>query len=264
MTDPDIGGTVRDVTDPDTVDPDTVDPDIVDRGVAVPDGKVGPSVALREGRLVRRWVPASLREARWEPGRPGALMLSVVAALAAVIAAVGVWSDRPVPVSAPALPLVVPAEAADPAASSSAGPELVISVVGRVAHPGLIRLADGARVADALDAAGGALPDTDLVGLNLARRLTDGEQVLVGVAPPPGQPVDGAVQGAPGGPPLKIDLNSATLEQLDTLPGVGAVTAQRIVDWRAAHGRFRSVDQLREVSGIGEARFAKLKELVRV
>lgn len=265
VIDPDIDITDRDVIDPDIVYSDVVDPDIVDR-----DGKDESSAVPREGRLVRRWVPAALRDARWEPGRPGALMLSLVALLVAVIAAVGVWWDRPVPVPAPTLPLVAPVEAPEPAASGTAAPELVVSVVGRVARPGLIRLPDGARVADALDAVGGALPDTDLVGLNLARRLTDGEQVLVGVAPPPGQPVDGAglngsasLNGSAGSSSM-VDLNSATLEQLDSLPGVGPVTAQRILDWRAAHGRFRSVDQLREVSGIGEARFAQLKELVRV
>ncbi|MGH3602522.1 MAG: ComEA family DNA-binding protein, partial [Pseudonocardiaceae bacterium] len=128
---------------------------------------------------------------------------------------------------------------------------------------GLIRLPDGTRVADALAAAGGALPDTDLMGLNIARRLSDGEQLLVGVAPPPGQPADSTASGTSGGPG-PIDLNTATLEQLDGLPGVGAVTAQRIVDWRAAHGRFTSVDQLREVSGIGQARLGQLKKLVRV
>ncbi|MGH3905283.1 MAG: helix-hairpin-helix domain-containing protein, partial [Pseudonocardiaceae bacterium] len=145
---------------------------------------------------------------------------------------------------------------------------VVVSVVGKVARPGLVRVPDGSRVADALEAAGGALPGTDLVALNLARRLSDGEQLLVGVAPPPGQPVQGGVVGAPAGAaptaaPM-VDLNTATLEQLDTLPGVGPVTAQRILDWRAAHGRFTSVDQLREVDGIGEVRFSKLKELVRV
>ncbi len=196
-------------------------------------------------------------------------MLSLVAALAAVLAAVGVWRDRPVPVPAPPLPLISHAQAAGPAPPSPApAADVVVSVVGKVARPGLVRVPDGSRVADALEAAGGALPDTDLVPLNLARRLSDGEQLLVGVAPPPGQPVQGGVVGAPAGAsPTSsptVDLNTATLEQLDTLPGVGPVTAQRILDWRAAHGRFTSVDQLREVSGIGEARFSKLKDLVRV
>jgi competence protein ComEA len=132
-----------------------------------------------------------------------------------------------------------------------------------VPHPGLIHLPDGTRVADALAAAGGVLPGTDLMGLNVARRLADGEQLLVGMAPPPEQVVASQASGAAGAPPI-VNLNTATLDQLDTLPGVGTVTAQRILDWRVVHGRFTSVDQLREVSGIGQARLAQLKHLVRV
>jgi competence protein ComEA len=226
------------------------------------DDETNQPAASGGGRLVRRWVPGPLRDARWEPERPGALTLSLVAALAAVIAAVGVWRERPVPEPAPVLPLVTAAAAATP--PPGAVPEVVVSVAGRVARPGLVRLPDGTRVADALAAAGGALPGTDLMGLNIARKLSDGEQLLVGVAPPPGQPADGAVLGTPAGTSQKVDLNAATLEQLDVLPGVGPVTAQRILDWRAAHGRFTSVNQLREVSGIGQARLARLKDLVRV
>lgn len=249
-------GPAPDITDSGAADPEATDPD--------DDKDDLPATPLRQGRLVRWWVPGPLRDARWEPGRPGALMLSLVAALAAVIAAVGVWWERPVPVPAPMLPLVAPAPAADSATSSTAAPELVISVVGRVARPGLVRLPDGSRVADALDAVGGALPDTDLMGLNLARRLSDGEQLMVGVTPPPGQATDGGVMGAPAGTDPVVNLNTATVDQLDALPGVGPVTAQRILDWRVKHGRFTSVDQLREVSGIGQARFAQLRDLVRV
>ncbi|MGH3919360.1 MAG: helix-hairpin-helix domain-containing protein [Pseudonocardiaceae bacterium] len=227
------------------------------------DGATDLPAASGGGRLVRRWVPGPLRDARWEPGRPGALALSLVAALAAVIAAVGVWRERPVPEPVPVLPLVT-AAAPTATAPPAAVPEVVVSVAGRVARPGLVRLPDGTRVADALAAAGGPLPGTDLMGLNIARRLSDGEQLLVGVAPPPGQPADGAALGTPAGTSRKVDLNTATLEQLDVLPGVGPVTAQRILDWRAAHGRFTSVDQLREVDGIGPARLARLKDLVRV
>ncbi|MGH3548754.1 MAG: ComEA family DNA-binding protein [Pseudonocardiaceae bacterium] len=218
----------------------------------------------RGGRLVQRWVPAPLRDARWDPGRPGALALSLVAALAAVVAAVGVWRERPVPEPAPALPLVTAAVARLPSAPPvGEAHEVVVSVVGRVVRPGLIRLPDGTRVADALAAVGGPLPGTDLMGLNIARRLSDGEQLLVGVAPPPGQLAGSTASGSSGGPG-PIDLNAATVEQLDGLPGVGAVTAQRIVDWRAAHGRFTSVDQLHQVSGIGQAKFGQLKNLVRI
>ncbi|MGH3871341.1 MAG: helix-hairpin-helix domain-containing protein [Pseudonocardiaceae bacterium] len=240
--------------------PPEVDPG--DEHHAGTEPETGSPATSRGGRLVRRWVPDSLRDARWEPGRPGALALSLVAALAAVIAAVGVWRERPVPEPAPVLPLITAAAVPAPAATPPhPAPEVVVSVAGRVARPGLIRLPDGTRVADALAAAGGALPGTDLMGLNIARRLSDGEQLLIGVVPPPGQPTDGV---APSGPSRKVDLNAATLEQLDVLPGVGPVTAQRILDWRAAHGRFTSVDQLREVSGMGPARLAQLKDLVRV
>jgi competence protein ComEA len=134
----------------------------------------------------------------------------------------------------------------------------VVSVVGRVVRPGLVTLPDGARVADALQAAGGPAPGVDVSGLNIARRLTDGEQIYVGVPAPPE-----ALPGpASGGTPEKVDLNTASVAQLDTLPGVGAVTAQRIVDWRSQHGRFTKVEQLREIDGIGPAKYGQLKDLV--
>lgn len=255
---------------PSELTPEQAEPVLPDAPAVCCDAATTPAATgPRIGRLVRRWAPAPLREARWDPGRHGALMLSAVAALAALLAALGVWWDRPVPEPVPALPILPAAAPASPTSGVGApGGELVVSVVGRVVAPGLVRVPDGARVADALDAAGGPLPGSDLSLLNLARRVADGEQLLVGIAPPPGQPVDGGVLGAPapGGAVTArpVDLNTATLEQLDTLPGVGPVTAQRILDWRAANGRFSSVDQLREVDGIGEVRFAKLKDRVRV
>lgn len=263
-------------THSDPIDADPVDLDPVDSDPVDADHASGLRAQDRAGRLVQRWLPAPARDARWDPGRPGARMLSAVAALAAVLAAIGVWWDRPVPEPVPALPVlpaVAPAEVAAGAATPGPATELVVSVVGRVVRPGVVRLPAGARVADALDAAGGPLPETDLTVLNLARRLGDGEQLLVGIAPPPGVPADSGAAGAPApaggsaapsGATSAVDLNTATLEQLDTLPGVGPVTAQRILDWRAANGRFTAVDQLREVDGIGEARYAKLKDLVRV
>jgi competence protein ComEA len=190
-----------------------------------------------------------------------------------VVAAVGVWADRPVPEPVPALPVVAGAPPAGPAlpvaAPADTGP-LVVSVSGRVTRPGLVRLAPGSRVGDAVDAAGGATPDADLTGLNLAARVTDGEQVVVGV-PTPVTPPAGAAAGSGGGsggaggaPGGRVDLNTATLEQLDQLPGVGPVTAQRILEWRTQNGRFAAVEQLQEVSGIGDARFATLRDLVSV
>jgi competence protein ComEA len=143
----------------------------------------------------------------------------------------------------------------------------VVSVSGKVHRPGLVEVPDGARVADVLEAAGGALPGTDLSTLNLARRVADGEQVAVGVPAAP----DAAPVAPPGPPPLvpgvpsrKVDLNAATVEQLDALPGVGPVMAQRILEWRNRHGRFTRVEQLREIEGIGERRLAQLREMVTV
>ncbi|MCZ9343983.1 ComEA family DNA-binding protein, partial [Streptomyces sp. TRM76130] len=133
------------------------------------------------------------------------------------------------------------------------------------------RLPPGSRVADALRAAGGVRPGTDTGALNRARFLVDGEQVVVGLPPEgtgrgdgsAGVPGGGAA-GLPGaGPAAPVSLNTATIDQLDTLPGVGPVLAGHIVAYRTQHGGFRSVDELREVNGIGERRFADLRDLVR-
>lgn len=207
-------------------------------------------------------LPESWRRARIDPGRPGATALALVAALAAVVAAVGVWSERPRATAVPALPAVTVGDTAAPTASAAPAGPLVISVSGKVRRPGLVEVPDGSRVADVVKAAGGALPGADLAGLNLARKVTDGEQVAVGVPAAPGAPAPvGAAAPAAGG---KVDLNSATAAQLDTLPGMGPVTAAKIIDWRTKNGRFARVDQLREIEGIGERRFAQLRELVTV
>jgi competence protein ComEA len=130
-----------------------------------------------------------------------------------------------------------------------------VAVQGRVAHPGLYRLPSGARVADALDAAGGALPGVDLSYVNLARKVTDGELILIGLSAAPAPP------GTPGG---KVNLNTASLAELDALPGVGPALGQRILDYRTAHGSFGSVEDLRHIPGIGDAKYAELKDLVTV
>jgi competence protein ComEA len=221
-------------------------------------------------RLIERWVPAGWRGARLDPGRRGAAVLTVVAAVAALVAAAGVWRDRPVEQAAPPLvsavaPAEVPAAPAHPAVSPPVDGPLVVSVVGKVRHPGLVSVPGGSRVADAIGKAGGPLHGVDLSTVNLARRLSDGEQIAVGLPPASVQPaVEPAVprDDAPAAGP--IDLNRATLAQLDGLPGVGPVTAQRILDWRGKHGRFASIAQLREIPGIGERKFAQLKALVTV
>jgi competence protein ComEA len=151
--------------------------------------------------------------------------------------------------------------------------EVVVHVVGQVARPGLVRLRPGARVADAITEAGGPTKQADLSALNLARPVTDGEQVYVprpGETPPlpqgpnPHGPAAGGAAGVPGGGDAPINLNTADQATLETLPGVGPVLAQRILEWRQEHGRFTSVEELREVSGIGDKVFARLQPKVTV
>ncbi len=178
---------------------------------------------------------------------------------------------------------------ADPESGRSAGDraaaapeEIVVSVQGLVRRSGLFRLDRGARVADALDAAGGPADGADLLSLNLAQRLSDGDQVLVGVAPDddaaprlrsatisaggaaPGAADPGAGAPAGGDAGGAVDLNTAGQAELETLPGVGPVTAEAILQWRRQNGRFASVDQLTEVRGIGPATLEELRDAVTV
>ncbi|HEV8687085.1 MAG TPA: ComEA family DNA-binding protein [Gaiellaceae bacterium] len=140
-------------------------------------------------------------------------------------------------------------------------PPLVVHVVGAVRTPGLYKLPRGSRDADAVAKAGGPTAKADLTLLNLAARLSDGQQVVVPERTPSVSAASGAGGAAPdaAGP---VHLNSATVEQLDELPGVGPVTAQKIVDYRQSHGAFSSVDDLDEIAGIGPARLEQLRELV--
>ena len=211
-------------------------------------------------KLAQRWLPESWLESRVDPGRAGLLGLSLLGVVALVVVIAALWSSEP---AAEPASLPVAAPVVSPPASAPPDDKLVVSVVGRVARPGLVTVKAGARVADALDAAGGALAGTDILALNLARRLIDGEQLYVAVPVPPNAsaPEQPGKPGGQGGD--KLDLNTATAAELDALPGVGKVTAERIVQWRTEHARFASVDQLREVGGIGDARFSKLRELVR-
>ncbi len=202
---------------------------ILPRVVAEPDGD-----ALDPGR-----EPSAL-----DPGRRGLAALVLLAGVAAAVTGWFGWRARPRELA------VAPLRVAPSAAAA-----LVVDVAGAVRRPGIVRLPDGARVVDAIQAAGGLLPGATTAGINLARRLADGEQILVGAGPPGSSGPSGAVAG-------KLDLNLATVAQLDALPGLGPVLAERIVQWRTAHGRFASVDQLREVPGIGARTFDSLKDLV--
>jgi competence protein ComEA len=226
-------------------------------GASTPPGGISGAGAFSAGRL-----------RPFDPGGRGVRALAAVAVVVVLIAAFLAWRARPRvdPVEAPAdtnaTAMDEPIPGAAAAASTGPAAEVVVSVGGKVAKPGLIRLPAGSRVADAVAAAGGARPGTDVALLNLARKVVDGEQILVGVAAPPGAaPAAPAPGGAPAGP---VNLNTATLAELDVLPGVGPVLAQRIIDARTAQGGFRAVTDLREVDGIGAARYEQLKDLVTV
>lgn len=221
------------------------------------------------GRLVERWVPAALMRSpqRRRLTAVGAVSIAVIVLVGASILLLrgGPPAERPPSLpTAPAHPAPVAAATSLPGKATDRS--LVVSVVGKVASPGLVTLPTGARVADALQAAGGVVDGADITTLNLARKLSDGEQLYVGIPVPAQAQVGQAQAGRSGGdtPPGKLDLNSASVEQLDSLPGVGEVTAKRIVDWRTSHGGFSSVEQLRDVDGIGQSKFSRLRDLVTV
>jgi competence protein ComEA len=187
--------------------------------------------------------------------------LAVFAAVLALVAAVLAWRASPAvePVADPSGDPRSAGPGAGPPVATTPGGMLVVAVSGKVRRPGLVRVPPGARVADVIEAAGGVLPGTDLSTLNLARKVSDGELIVVGGPNPVGAPAPGDPAGT-----SPVNLNTATAEQLQTLPGVGPVLAQRIVAYREQHGGFRSVAELRSVSGIGDARYQELKDRVTV
>jgi competence protein ComEA len=182
-------------------------------------------------------------------------LLVVACAIGVVLAATRViGGPDPSPRAAPLTPVLAP-----PATSAPARKAVVVDVVGAVRRPGLYRLRPGARVADAIARAGGVTRRADRSFVNLAAPLADGQQVVV---PRAGSPLEFAAAGAAGVPAAPVNLNSATVEQLDGLPGVGPVTAQKIVDYRREHGPFTSVDQLDAIAGIGPTRIDNLRDHV--
>ncbi len=226
---------------------------------------------------------------RWDPGRRGLVALAL--AVVVVLAATGWWlaagrpKAMPITASGPGPTASIDATESKPessaamvsaappvtaassvaVASASAG-VVVVDVAGKVRRPGVYTLPPGARVYEALRAAGGVRHGASTLSLNLAAVLQDGQQIVVGapataVAP---MPVTGSAGTASSGPAAPIDLNTATLEQLESLPGVGPVLGQNILDWRAAHQQFTSIDQLGDVTGIGDIRLAQLRPLVTV
>jgi competence protein ComEA len=230
---------------------------------------------VRGGWIPDPVLPDRLRGTRWTLTPRHVAVISLVLLIGLLWAGCSVLRSRPhqVPDQQPPTtlttgsPVAAPSTQASPGSSpTSTPPAIIVHVAGKVRKPGLIRTHAGARVADALTAAGGPLPGTDLTTLNLARPLTDGEQILVGVpattqsnALPPGTTQPGAPTS-----PTQVDLNTATLAQLETLPGVGPVLAQRILDYRTQNGPFTTIDQLQEVPGVGQKKFDSLKPHVRI
>lgn len=196
----------------------------------------------------------------------GAAILLALVALAAGLVWYRAGLSSPGADVAGALP--PPAVGAPPSlTTTSTTSVVVVHVAGAVARPGLYRLAAGSRVADAIDLAGGPRPRADLDRLNLAARLVDAQRVAVsrrGEPALPG-PTEGGPAGAEGAEPAgPVDLNSAGMAELETLPGVGPATARKILEERSRRGGFRSVQDLLRVPGIGERRFAELRDRVRV
>ncbi|WP_329465212.1 ComEA family DNA-binding protein [Streptomyces sp. NBC_01431] len=261
-----------------------------------------PGVWERARAAVRERLPL-WAQSRFGLAPRSLAALCVVLAIAAGFAVHHFWAGRPQPVRAPDLTDGPALEATaspgntsgrgfggasgggsgrgaragatpQPVANAAPSPAgaLVVDVGGKVLRPGVYRLPTGSRVTDALTAAGGVREGADLTGVNRARLLTDGEQVLVGVpgaVVPPGpgagaRSASGTGSGTAGGSNGPVSLNTASVEQLDGLPGVGPVLAQHIADYRAQHGGFRSVDELREVNGIGVRKFNDLQPLVRL
>lgn len=257
----------------------------------------GPERVAAPGRHARRPVGLPGRIGGWMHDRlPPTLQgrvrltgghLTVVALMVAGALAVTAWwvvraegSTTVVPAAAPAAtstgqpvpgaappPLVTPGALPGAATPATPGTDptgepavVVVDVAGKVRRPGIASLPLGSRVVDALEAAGGARPGVDLIGLNLARILVDGEQIVVGVPPPGGvaAPAASAPDApAPAGGSL-VNINTADQPQLEELPGVGPVTAAAILQWRTENGPFTAVDELMEVSGIGEATLAEI------
>ena len=190
-------------------------------------------------------------------------LLGLVTLLAVTLGGAGLWYVRSLPRQVEVATVADDPVGAIPAASASPSPEVpvLVDVAGWVRRPGVYEFAEGARVIDAIDAAGGARPGAFLQALNLAAPLMDGTQILVpregdeAVAAPAG---DGVVEGG------LVNVNTASATELEVLPGIGEVIAQRIIDYRTANGPFTTVDQLLGVSGIGDSILESIRDLVTV
>lgn len=249
-----------------------------------PAGKASSSSGSAPGRHAARKIADEY--GRWSLSAHQVTVVALI--VAAVVALAGWWVLRSVPHPAPveitserslpatasvplspsASPVVAPTGGAlvstvDAAADSA---RLIVDVAGKVRRPGIVELPTGSRVVDALRAAGGARSGVDTTALNLARPLIDGEQIVVGLRVPAVDlaPSPGISGGVTSGAVASIDLNAASQEQLETLPGIGPVTATSILAWRTENGAFTSVDELLEVSGIGEVTLTGIEDYVHV
>lgn len=219
---------------------------------------------------------APLGNLRWPVrfSRTHLLVVAIVLAVGALIAGYAITRAKAVPVAAP-----VVVESGGPSASAASGPTSTptptpapipvrVHVLGEVHQPGVHTLPQGARVVEAIEASGGFTPAANPGELNLAQVLVDGQQIMVGDSKQPSE-VRGAEESAGGGSAAtgadgKVNLNSATPAQLDSLPGVGPVTAEKIIAWRTEHGRFTRIEELQEVPGIGPKSYAELAPHVTV
>jgi competence protein ComEA len=183
----------------------------------------------------------------------------LIVVLVAVLGGAGLWYARSLP-----KPVTI-AQAGPGVPMSSASPSpavtIIVDVAGEVEQPGVYEFAEGDRVIDAIERAGGQLPKADLSLLNLAAPLTDGTQILVPKAGPPGAVVPGGTAGSPGG---LININSASATELETLSGIGEVLAATIIEYREQNGPFASVEDLMDVSGIGPATLEEIRDQVTV
>jgi len=252
-------------------------PDHVAEPVPVPAPM--PVVPVPGRHAARRTAVPLLPEAVRARIALGPTQLVVVAVLVAIgLAVTGWWVIRgdpeqleaptsptvsSAPLSGAAAPLADAGPAAASPAAAGAAASVTVDVTGRVRRPGIVVLDAGARVVDALDAAGGSRRGVDVSSLNLARVLVDGEQIVVGGPPAPSVGAAAAAgAGSPAGP--LVNLNTATQPELEALPEVGPVTAQSILSWRTEHGGFTSVDELLEVDGIGDATLAQIAPHVTI